>query len=58
MKTYKVTIETLDHQEYEFDAYSCLSSEDLTAHIFNQTPNVRGVTVTPSELAHKELQSA
>ena len=58
IKTYHVTVKTLDHQEYQFDAYSCLSSEDLTAHIFDQTPNVRGVTVTPAELAHKALQSA
>ena len=57
-KKYKVTIKTLDHQEYTFETHSALMSEELTACIFNQTPNVRGVTVTPAELVHKALQSA
>jgi hypothetical protein len=47
IKKYQVTIKTLNHEEYEYGAYSCLSEEELTTHIFDQTPNVRGVTVTP-----------
>ena len=55
---YQVTIQTLNHQNFQYTVWSDSTVENLTAHIFNQTPNVRGVTVTPSELAHKVLQSA
>lgn len=43
---YQVTIQTLNHSYTQYDVESNLPAENLTAHIFNQTPNVRGVNVT------------
>ena len=47
---YQVTIQTLNHQNFHYTVWSDSTVENLTAHIFNQTPNVRGVTVTPVEM--------
>jgi hypothetical protein len=48
MKTFKVTIETLDHQVFQYEVNSNSSSTKLCDKIFNQTPNVRGVDVRPA----------
>lgn len=48
MKTYQVTIETLDNQVFQYEVNSNSSSSTLCNKIFNQTPNVRGVDVRPA----------
>lgn len=47
MKTYTVTIETLDHQYHQYNVTSKSTCAKLCESIFNQTPNVRGVDVRP-----------
>lgn len=47
MKRYKVTIETLNHQVFQYEVNSNSSSAKLCDKIFNQTPNIRGVEVIP-----------
>jgi hypothetical protein len=42
---YRVTIETLDHQVFQYDVESSSKSSTLCERIFNQTPNVRSVEV-------------
>lgn len=48
---YQVTIKTLNYQMFQYEVDSNSTSDQLATSIFNQTPNVRGVTVTPQELS-------
>lgn len=47
MKTFKVTIETLSGEYHQYEVKSNSNCAKLCDSIFNQTPNVRGVTVDP-----------
>lgn len=46
---YRVTIETLDYQVFQYDVESPSKSSILCERIFNQTPNVRSVEVNPKD---------
>lgn len=43
--TYKITIRTLDNQRFSYEVKSNCKSDTLCERIFNQTPNVREVSV-------------